>query len=98
MGYIFLGITIVLAELLRKRRSLYDALVLLNATYFVYFVVAPLHVIVGGGDFVRELFDSATDSRCDFSIGIVSRLEQYGMAFENPGHSRACALSISTQD
>lgn len=52
--YATLAIAIVAIELSRARAAPYDALFLFNASYFVYFVLAPLHVLIGGKTFVRQ--------------------------------------------
>jgi len=54
--YLVLGVMIALVESLRRRQAPYDALFLFNTSYFLFFVIAPLHVIIGGGGFVRQAY------------------------------------------
>lgn len=53
-AYSILGIFIISIECFRKRNIPYDGFFLFNACYFLYFVIAPLHVIIGGEYFVRQ--------------------------------------------
>ena len=53
VNYLMLGLIIIAVELLRKRKAPYDALFFLNISYFIYFVLAPIHVLLGGADYMR---------------------------------------------
>ncbi|MBK1670990.1 hypothetical protein CKO28_23565 [Rhodovibrio sodomensis] len=52
--YITLGLLILMVELGRPRPFPYDILTLFNLSYFLYFVVAPLHLILGGSAYTRQ--------------------------------------------
>lgn len=52
--YAILAIIIVAIEATRARAAPYDALFLFNFSYFIYYVVAPIEVLIGGEEFTRQ--------------------------------------------
>lgn len=52
--YAALAAVIFTIETTRSRAAPYDALFFFNISYLIYFVVAPLHVLIGGESYTRQ--------------------------------------------
>lgn len=49
--FTLLGILLVMHEALRTRRATFDFLCFFNVSFLIYFVLAPLHLLLGGASF-----------------------------------------------
>jgi hypothetical protein len=49
--FVALGVVIAIFEITRKREAQFDLLFFFNASFFVYYVLAPIHLIFGGVDY-----------------------------------------------
>lgn len=56
------GLMIVCFELFRSRRIIFDFLFFWNIFFLIIYVVAPLHLIIGGSDFAHPYYFYALDN------------------------------------
>lgn len=94
--YFALGVLIVAVELRRMRAAQpINALTLFNAAYFLFYVFAPLNVLVFGGDAVRQKYAYRTWSHGDYWTAFALILSYAVFVLGYSRRSRVKRLSLA---